>query len=178
MEILQLLSELEEMGERGEKAWYCRVFLLRKLALDADEFYDMIHKLRTSLPAEMTTATQLTRRREEIIEQAQGEAQKIIDGARQQAQLMVSNDELTKQAEAEAARRIEQATVECNAMRAEAVQWARGIVERLETYMGRISATIDKTKNALSSQGPVAPRADAPGRAAPSRDEPTRDEPR
>ncbi len=171
MEILQLLNELEQMGERGEKAWYCRVFLLRKLTLDADSFYDMIHRLRTSLPAEMTTATQLTRQRDEIIEQAQGEAQKIIDGARQQAQLMVSNDELTKQAQTEGARILQQATVEGNAIRAEAAQWARGIVERLETYVGRISATIDKTKKALSTQGPVAPPPDTTGRDVPGRDE-------
>ena len=171
MEILQLLNELEQMGERGEKAWYCRVFLLRKLTLDADSFYDMIHRLRTSLPAEMTTATQLTRQRDEIIEQAQGEAQKIIDGARRQAQLMVSNDELTKQAQTEAARILQQATVEGNAIRAEAAQWARGIVERLETYVGRISATIDKTKKALSTQGPIAPQPDTTGRDVPGRNE-------
>ena len=83
MEILQLLNELEEMGERGEKHWMCRVILLRKLVLDADEFFDMLHKLRTSLPEEMTTATQLTKQRQEIIA-AQQEAQKIIDGARSQ----------------------------------------------------------------------------------------------
>ncbi len=162
MEILQLLNELEEMGERGEKAWYCRIFLLRKLVLDADAFYDMVHRLRTSLPEEMTTATQVARQREEIVEQAHAEAQKITDGARQQAQLLVSNDELTKQAQAEADRVLQQAQVEANAIRAEATQWARGIVERLENYVGRISSTIDKTKKALSSQGPAAPAAEPP----------------
>lgn len=166
MEILQLLNELEEMGERGEKHWACRVILLRKLVLDADEFYDMLHKLRTSLPEEMTTATQLTRQRQEIIDQAQQEAQKIIDGARSQAQLLISNDELTKQAQAQSQRIVEQAHMDANAIRAEATQWARGIVERLENYVGRMSATIDKTKKALSSQGPLSPldggRRDAP----------------
>ncbi|NLJ34847.1 MAG: ATP synthase F0 subunit B [candidate division WS1 bacterium] len=154
MEILQLLKELEEMGERGERPWYCRVFLLKKLVLDADEFYDMVHRLRTSLPEEMTTATQVSRQRQAIIEQAHDEAQKIIDGARQQAQLLVSNDLLTKQAQSEAERILEQARVDSNAIRAEATQWARGMVERLDNYVGRISATIDKTKKALSTQGP------------------------
>lgn len=162
MEILQLLKELEEMGERGEKAWYCRIFLLKKLVLDADEFYDMVHRLRTSLPEEMTTATQVSRQRETIIEQAHAEAQKIMDGARQQAQLLVSNDELTKQAQGEADRILEQARVDANAIRAEATQWARGMVERLDNYVGRISATIDKTKKALTSQGP-GPAATADG---------------
>jgi len=160
MEILQLLSELETMGERGEKAWYCRIFLLRKLVLDADEFYDMVHRLRTSLPEEMTTASQVTRHREEIVEQAHVEAQKIMDGARQQAQLLISNDELTKQAQVEADNILQQARIEANAIKADATQWARGIVERLENYIGRISATVDRTKKALSSQGPAGPAAD------------------
>lgn len=154
MEILQLLNELEAMGERGEKAWICKVFLLRKLVLDADEFYDMVHKMRTSLPEEMTHASQVTRQRAEIIEQAHNESQKIIDGARQQAQLLVSNDELLRQAQGEAAKILQQAQVDANAIRSDAQQWARGIVERLENYMSRISATVDKTKSALSTQGP------------------------
>ncbi|MFO7946059.1 MAG: hypothetical protein R6V19_04510 [Armatimonadota bacterium] len=157
MEILQLLNELEEMGERGEQRWYTKLFLVKKTVLDVDEFYDMLHKLRTSLPEEMTTATQVTKQREKIIEEAHAEAQQITDSAREQAQRLISNDELTKQAEAEAERIREEARVDADAIRADANQWARGVVERLENYVSRISATIDKTKKALGSQGPAPP---------------------
>lgn len=157
MEILQLLNELEEMGERGEQHWYTKIFLVKKTVLDVEEFYDMIHRLRTSLPEEMTTATQVTKQRHEIIEEAHEEAQQITNAAREQAQRLISNDELTRQAEEEAERIKEEARVEAEAMRAEANQWARGIVERLENYVSRISGTIDKTKKALGSQGPPTP---------------------
>ena len=44
--------------------------------------------------------------------------------------------------------------MDSNAIRAEATQWARGMVERLDNYVGRISSTKDKTKKELSTQGP------------------------
>ena len=47
---------------------------------------------------------------------------------------------------------MEQARIDGEAIRAEAETWARGIVERLENYVGRISATIEKTRKALITE--------------------------
>ena len=73
MEILQLLNELEALGERGEQHWYCRFPLFGKTVLDAEEYFDLLSQLRASLPQEMTTASQITAEREEIIEEAHRE---------------------------------------------------------------------------------------------------------
>ena len=64
---------------------------------------------------------------------------------------MISNDSLVLEAQARAKEIIRQAKVEGDGIRAEAEQWARGIVERLDNYMGRIAATVDKTKKALQT---------------------------
>lgn len=154
MEILQLLNELEALGERGEQHWYCRFPLFGKTVLDAEEYFDLLSQLRASLPQEMTTASQITAEREAIIEEAHRERQKILDAAREQAQLLISNDSLVLEAQARAKEIIKQARVEGDAVRAEAEQWARGIVERLENYVGRIAATVDKTKKALTTSPP------------------------
>lgn len=154
MEILQLINELEAMGEQGERRWYCRFPLFGKSVLDADEFFDLISQLRSSLPQEMTAATQIASERDQIIEDAHRERQKIIDSAREQAQLLVSNDSLVLEAQNRSKEIIKQAQVEGDAIRAEAEQWARGIVERLENYIGRIAATVDKTKKAMVSSPP------------------------
>lgn len=154
MEIIQLIGELEAMGEQGERRWYCRFPLFGKTVLDADEFFDLISQLRSSLPAEMTMATQVAQERDQIIEDAHRERQKILDSAREQAQLLISNDSLVLEAHNRAAEITRQAQVEADAIRAEAEQWARGIVERLESYLGRIAATVDKTKKAMSTSAP------------------------
>jgi len=152
MEILGLLDELEEMADRGER-WYCRFPpFIGKTVLDAADLFDLIHQMRSSLPREMTEATQLTRDRERLIEEAHGQRAKILEAAREQAQLLVSNDELVKQAEGRADAIIQEAQVEAESIRAEAETWARGVVERLENYTGRIQATVQKTKKMLSAQ--------------------------
>lgn len=162
MEVLTLLEELEVMAEEGEK-WYTRFIpgFIGKTVLDAEEVFAMLHQLRTSLPEEMTTASQVTKERERILQEGRGERAKILEAARQQAQLLVSSDEVVKQAEQRASEMIEQARIDGEAIKAEAETWARGIVERLENYVGRISATIEKTRKALvtesTSRRPEAP---------------------
>ena len=153
MEILNLLEEFEVMGEEGEK-WYTRFMpgFIGKTVLDAEEFFGMLHHLRSSLPEEMTTATQVSRDRQRIIEEAREERAKILEAAREQAQLLVSSDELVKQAEQRAEEMQDQAHIDAQAIRAEAETWARGIVERLENYVNRISATIGKTRKALITE--------------------------
>lgn len=161
MEIMQLINELEAMGEDGERHWYTRFPLFGKTVVEADEFYDLVSQLRSALPQEMTAASQITNERDQIIEEAHRERQKIIDSAREQAQLLVSNDSLVIEAQNRSKEIIKAAQVEGDAIRAEAEQWARGIVERLENYISRIAATVDKTKKAMVSAPP-------PGRSGPS----------
>lgn len=153
MEILRILEDLEALGEAGEK-WYTRVVpgLISKTVIDAEQYFSLLHQLRSALPEEMTTASQVARDRERIVREAHEERAKILEAAREQAQLLISNDELVRQAEQRAEEILGQARIDAEAVRAEAETWARGVVERLENYVGRIAATIDKTKKALVSQ--------------------------
>lgn len=157
MEIQRLIKELEAMGEHGERRWYCRFPLFGKTVLDADEFFDVLSQLNSSLPQEMNDASAITAERDQIIEDAHRERQKIIDSAREQAQLLVSNDSLVIEAQNRSKEIIKQAQVEGDAIRAEAEQWARSIVERLENYVSRIAATVDKTKKAMATNPPPRP---------------------
>ena len=153
MEVMRLLDELEAMGDKGEK-WYTRFVpgFKDKTVLDADEFFDLLRRLHDSLPEEVTTATQVTRERERIVREAHEERAKIVEAARAQAQLLVSNDELVKEAEQRAEEILDQVHIEAQAIRAEAETWARGIVERLDNYVSRVAATIDKTRKALLAE--------------------------
>jgi hypothetical protein len=162
MDIYQLLDELEAMGKEGERHWATRVLLFGRVVLDADDFYEILAEVRGAMPQEVTTASQIASERDQIIEEAHRERQKILDGAREQAQLMVSNDALVLEAQARAKEIVKQSRIEGDGIRAEAEQWARGIVERLENYMGRISATVDKTKKALAAQPQPTGRGGAP----------------
>ena len=154
MEILNLLDELKNVAEAGEK-WYCRIPpFIGKTVLDAGDLWDLISEMERSLPQDMTEAQHLARDRDRIIEEAHEQRAKIIEAARSQAQLMTSNDELVKQAEVKASAIIEEAEVEADHIRSEAEAWARSVVERLENYTDRIQATVQKTKKMLLVQQP------------------------
>ena len=155
MDILTLIEELELMGEAGEK-WYTRTVpgFIGKSVMNAEEFFDLLHRLRSALPEEMSVANKVSRDRERILQEAHEERAKILGACREQAQLLVSNDEIVKQAEQRAEEILDEARIDAQAIRAEAETWARGIVERLDNYVNRISATIDKTRRALLS-GPA-----------------------
>lgn len=155
MAVLELLEELEIMGAEGER-WYCRVlpFLFRKTVINADDYFETLNQLRAMLPDELTTANQVARDREKIVREAHEERAKILEAAREQAQLLISNDELVKQAERRAEEIIKEAQVEAEAIRAEAEAWARGVIERLENYMTRTQATLEKAKKALAAPTP------------------------
>ena len=153
MEILGLSEELEVMGEKGEK-WYTRFIpgFIGRTVVDAEEFFDLLHRLRSSLPEEMSMANQVSRDRDRILREAHEERAKILEASREQAQLLVSNDEIVKEAERRSDEVLDQARIDAEAIRAEAETWARGIVERLDNYVNRVSATIDKTRKALLSE--------------------------
>lgn len=151
MEIIELLEEFEALGDEGER-WFCKLFpfLWGKTVIDAAEFFDMIHRLRSSLPDELTTANQVARDREKIVREAHEERAKILEAAREQAQLLISNDELVRQAQQRADEIVGEAQVDADAIRAEAENWARGVIERLENYLTRTQGTLDKAKKALA----------------------------
>jgi len=155
METLSLIHELEEMAAEGERRWYSRALLWGKTVMDAEELYDLIKDLRSSLPDELTTANQVARDRDKIVREAHEERAKILEAAREQAQLLISNDELVKQAERRSAEVLREAQVEADAIRAEAEAWARGVIERLENYITRTHATLDKAKKALVAPQPT-----------------------
>ena len=156
MDILALIEELEVMGEAGER-WYTRIIpgFIGKSVMSAEEFFDLLHRLRSALPEEMSVANQVSRERERILQEAHEERTKILGASREQAQLLVSNDEIVKQAEQRADQILDEAHVDAQAIRAEAETWARGIVERLDNYVNRISATIDNTRKALLTESAI-----------------------
>ena len=156
MEILQLLDQLKVIGEEGEAlGWRYVPGLKRKTIVDADHFFALVKHIRDGVPEEVTTAGQVTRDRDRIVREAHEERAKIIEAAREQARLLVSNDELVKAAEREAEEVRKRAKVEADAIKAEAEVWAKAMIERLESYIQRMTATLDKAKRALDTSPPT-----------------------
>ena len=147
MDLDDLLDELEATIERGEGFWH---YLGGRAMVRADAVYDIIHRIRSSIPEEVRTVHEAGRDRERIIEQANQERGKIIDAAREQAGLLLDNDQQVIEAKRKRDEILERAQIEGEGIRADAENYARSVIDKLGEYVDRIGATVQNTQEMLA----------------------------
>ena len=114
VDILYLVDRLEELVGVGK-----RVPFSNRVMVEEDAFLSVVDELRVTVPAEVRRAQTIIKEREGIIGNAQTEAAKILDAARQQAEYIVSEqgvlnearqrgEELLRQVEIEHSRSVSQ----------------------------------------------------------------------
>ena len=92
-DFLYLVDRLEELVGVGK-----RVPFSNRVMVEEADFLAIVDQLRVTVPNEIRQAERVIREREEIITQAQAEAEKILEVARQQAEYIVSNHGIINEA--------------------------------------------------------------------------------
>lgn len=155
MDTYELLDKLEELVDRKSKHF------LHKAIVDADEFFDLLGSIRTSLPEDVKSASRVTRdaeqiinnakeQAEQILDQARAEAAKIVEDAREEAAKLVDANEITILAAARAKEIIDAAEQEAKSIRAGADDYARDVLSELENFISRVQGTIRHGREKLS----------------------------
>lgn len=80
-----------------------------KKQIDADQMREYIDSIRYNLPGELARAKDTEDNKKQIIADANKQAEEIINKAKEKAKQIVSEDEITKQAEALAAEKLAEA---------------------------------------------------------------------
>lgn len=93
VEILYLLDRLEEMVGVSK-----RVPFSHRVMVEENDFVELVEQLRLAIPSEVRQAQRVVRDREKIIAEAQQEAAHIIEGARNRAEYLVSNEGVLNEA--------------------------------------------------------------------------------
>lgn len=149
MDIDALLNELEELGDEGDKPLRKLLPSFSRTSIDAAKFFSLVDKIRSSLPEDVRSEQEIARRREQIIEEAQEERAKILEAARQQAEVLISQEHTLQEAQHKAAETAEQTKVEAESLHADADEYARMVLSRLEEMLQRALATVSQSKAAL-----------------------------
>lgn len=157
IDVLHLLDRLEALVSSGT-----RVPLTSRALVDEQEFLDILDQIRGAMPEEVRQAKRVSQEREKVILQAQSEADKIINAAREQATALLDENELVRAAQERARDYVENAIQESEDVRRGADQYAFAALDELEGQLTRLLATIRKGKTTLerSVQG-GAPNNDA-----------------
>ena len=100
MSIDTLLRDMDTVLDEGKSVPFSN-----KLMVDVEELKRIIEDIRLNMPTEITQAKKIATERRDILNAADAEAEDILAKARQKADLMVEEHQITKEAR-EAARGI------------------------------------------------------------------------
>ncbi|GEM_PF-1691555 len=135
--LLALLDEVEAVIDRGG-----RIPFTARVLVDRDMCLDAVDALRISLPESVTQAERIVRDKEQIILQADAEAERVVSLAREQAAFLVSERQLVKAAEMQSATMISAARDEAKDIVASAQKYARDLLMQVETEAVQVLAEI------------------------------------
>jgi len=112
--------------------------------VDRDAILDLVDQLRVAIPAEVSAAKRINAEGERIIEKAEEEGARIISRAQEQAAFLIGERGLLELAESEGRKIIAAADAAAEQTRAGADDYAFGLLETLESEVGKALAGVQK----------------------------------
>jgi len=132
MDILQLIDRLEELFNESKN-----IPLTRNVMVDEDRMLDIIDQMRIAIPEEVKKAQQLLGQRDRVLAQAQEEANRTLELARQKSDQLVTKDMVAQDAQRRADQIIAQSRGEAENIRADADDYAMNSLLQLEAELER-----------------------------------------
>lgn len=134
MDILQLIDRLEELFNESRT-----IPLTRNVMVDEDRMLDIIDQMRIAIPEEVKKAQQLLGQRDRVLAQAQEEANRTIEIARQKADQLVTRDMILQEAQRRADQILTQARAEAETTRNDADDYVIDSLNQLQSELERIA---------------------------------------
>src|SRR4051812_32973006 len=144
MDLQYLIDRLETLVRTAR-----RMPMMSKIMLDEQELVDLIDQMRTVLPEEIRYAKHVLREKEQILADAQAQADDILRTAREQADLMIQREGLLKEARGQADQIIRQAQEEGERIQVGADNYTKQVLTDLEEALNRHLASVHKGLDTL-----------------------------
>lgn len=134
MDILQLIDRLEELFNESKN-----VPFTKNVMVDEDRMLDIIDQMRIAIPEEVKKAQQLLGQRDRVLAQAQEEANRTLELARQKADQLVAKDIVAVEGQRRSDQVLTQARAEADSIRADADDYVLNSLQQLQAELERIS---------------------------------------
>ena len=152
MDIMALIDRIEESLDNART-----MPLTKSRLLDVEKVYEIIDEIRASFPDELKQARWIVKERQEMLEEAEKEANRILEDARDRADAMASEQEVVKRANEQAASMIDSARQQEREIRLGAEDYADEMLANLEVNLGKLLTAVQRGRDRL--QGKVNQRA-------------------
>jgi len=143
MDILNLVDRLEELFNESRP-----VPLTNNVIVDEDRMLDLIDQMRVAIPEEVKKSQKLLAERDRTLAQAQEEAKRTIQLAREKSDGLVERDSIVAASESRAEQILEQARLDGEATRQEADNYVLESLTNLEMEMERL---LNQVRNGIRS---------------------------
>lgn len=141
MDILHLIDRLEELFNESRA-----VPLTRNVMVDEDKMLDIIDQMRIAIPEEVKKAQQIITQKDRFLAQAQEEANRTVEIARQKAEDLVHRDLIVVEAQRRAEQIVSQARADAEATRRDADDY---VVDALTHLQNELEKLTNQVRNGI-----------------------------
>ncbi|MEV0965662.1 ATP synthase F0 subunit B [Streptomyces sp. NPDC049910] len=118
------------------------------------ELLALLEEVRQALPGSLAQARELIGDREQMVEQARQEAERIIQAAHSERGTLLSGTQLARQSQEEADRILAEARREAEEIRAEADDYVDSKLANFEVVLNKTIGSVDRGREKLLGRGP------------------------
>ncbi|WP_030162816.1 DivIVA domain-containing protein [Streptomyces sp. NRRL S-244] len=133
------------------------------------ELLAQLEEVRQALPGSLAQAQELIGGREQMVEDARREAERIIESAHTQRGSLISDTEVARRSQAEADRILADARREAEEIRAEADDYVDSKLANFEVVLTKTIGSVDRGREKLLGRGPGLDEQGYPDAEAPER---------
>jgi hypothetical protein len=134
------------MGETSRPQFFGRVW-----GFDLKAFFAHVTQLRAALPDEIKAANRIIEERDRILKAAESVRDRLLEEAREQVALLVSNDAIARGAAERAEAIMQRANQEALEVRRGAEEYAMRALANLEEYVLRVMTAVRSARERLST---------------------------
>ena len=147
MDIMALIDRIEEIVDNARGV----PFSSNKM-VDPDKVYEIIDEVRAQYPDELKQARWIVKERQEMLEEAEKEANRILEEARDRAQALANETEVVRLAEAQAADILDKARTQEREIRLGAEDYADEMLANLEVNLGKLLTAVQRGRDRLQGK--------------------------
>lgn len=147
MDIMALIDRLEDLVAEGKK-----VPLTSSVMVNELKIYDIIDEIRASFPDEIKQARWIVKERQEMLDEAEKEANRLIEDASRKAETIAAETEIVKKAEEQADEIMDKAAVHEREIRLGAEDYADEMLANLEVNLGKLLSAVQRGRDRLQGK--------------------------
>lgn len=147
MDIMALIDRIEEIVDSGRSLPFSSAKMV-----DPEKVYEIIDEIRAQFPDEIKQARWVLKERQEMLEEAEKEANRVLEEARERAQAIASEQEVVKLAEQQAADILESAKTREREIRLGAEDYADEMLANLEVNLGKLLTAVQRGRDRLQGK--------------------------